>query len=192
MRKIHLAVASLSLAAVVLGSGSASAQGKSQHGAAYVQGSPLGFSILSVAGTEVNLGPFGGVQTIGGGSSGAYHMDFEGGYHFGGTHEGFVLGGRQGFNFFSGGFAATTQAKFGYAISIPISGGPSEINVTPYGVMGVAYGDTDAAFAFGFGAEVKYFFNESGLYVGGHPLELGGWAPGGFVYTMAVGAGYAF
>lgn len=184
MRKIHLAVASLSLAAVMLGSGSASAQ-KSQHGAAYVQGSPLGFSNITQC---VDAGPFGSVC----GSSGAYHMDFEGGYHFGGAHEGFVIGGRQGFNFFSGGFAATTQGKFGYAISIPISGGPAELNITPYGVLGAAYGDISAAFAFGAGAEVKYFFNESGLYVGGHPVELGGWVSGGFVYTMAVGAGYAF
>jgi len=189
MRKIHLAVASLSLAAVMLGSGSASAQ-KSQHGAAYVQGNPLGFTVFTVGGTTVQT-PFGAI-TSPSASTGAYHMDFEGGYHFGGAHEGFVIAGRQGLNFFSGGFAATTQGKFGYAISIPISGGPAELNVTPYGVLGAAYGDISAAFAFGAGAEVKYFFNDSGLYVGGHPLELGGWVSGGFVYTMAVGAGYAF
>jgi len=184
MRKII--VAGLALGAVLLGSGTASAQ-KSQHGAAYVQGTPLGYSVITQC-ADTGSVLIGSVCA----SSGAFHIDFEGGYHFGGAHEGFVVAGRQGFNFFSGGFAATTQAKFGYAISIPIKGGPNELNVTPYGVAGLAYGDVDAAFAFGIGADVKYFFNESGVYVGGHPLELGGWAPGGFVYTFAVGGGYAF
>ncbi|MBX3185885.1 MAG: hypothetical protein KF819_02675 [Labilithrix sp.] len=188
MRKIHLAVASLSLAAALLGSGSAAAEEtKSQHGGGYVAGNVLGFSIISVPGVAT---PFG---TIGGGAAGAYHMDFEGGYHFSGTHDGFMAGLRQGFNFGSGSSGAT-QAKFGYSLVFPISGGPSEIIVTPYTVLGAAYGFSggDPSFAFGFGAEVRYFINESGLFVGGHPLELGGWVPGGFTYTFGLGAGYAF
>lgn len=192
MRKIHFAVASLSLATALLASGSASAQGKSQHGAGYVQLNPLGFGIISVGGTTVAL-PFGGSTTVGGGSSGAYRMDVEGGYHLGeGGHDGFVIGLRQGFLFPSGGVALTTQGKFGYAIPIMIKGGPMELTVEPYGLLGAAYGDVSSAFAFGFGADVRFFFNESGLFVGGHPLELGGWAPGGFVYNFALGGGYAF
>ena len=190
MRKIHLAVASLALAAGLLGSGTASAQGKSQHGAGYVQFNPLGFALITTSTGDI-VTPFG---TIAGASasSGLYHMDLEGGYHFGdGGHDGFVVGLRQGLNFGSG-FAASTQAKFGYTIPILIKGGPMELSVTPYGVLGAAYGDVQSAFAFGSGADVKFFFNESGLFVGGHPLELGGWAPGGFVYTFALGGGYAF
>lgn len=193
MRKIHLAVGSLALAAALFGTSNASAQKQSQHGPGYVAGNVLGFSIISVGGTTVNLGPFGGVQTVGGGSSGAYHMDFEGGYHFGsGGHDGFVAAFRQGLYFFGGGFAASTQGKFGYAIPFEIKGGPMELVVEPYGILGAAYGDVSAAFAFGVGADIKFFFNDSGLFVGGHPLELGGWVSGGFVYNFAVGGGYAF
>lgn len=189
MRKIHLAVGSLALAAALFGSSNASAE-KSQHGAGYVQANPLGFSIISIPGVSVAT-PF-GVVSGGGGSTGSFHMDFEGGYHFGQGHEGFVAAFRQGLFFFSGGFAATTQGKFGYAIPIPIKGGPMELVVEPYGALGAAYGDVSAAFAFGFGADVRFFFNDSGLFVGGHPLELGGWVSGGFVYNFAVGGGYAF
>jgi hypothetical protein len=195
MRKVHLAVASLSLAAGLLGAGGARAEGGSNRSGAYVSANPLGFMVFSVPGQTVTLGPFGGVQTVGGGSTGAYHMDFEGGYHFAGTHEGFGVGLRQGLNFATGGVRATTQAKFGYAIPIALSGGKMELNIEPYGALGAAYGGGggNAAFAFGFGAEFKFFpIENNGFFVGGHPVELGGWIDGGFVYTMGLGAGYAF
>ncbi len=186
MRKIHLAVGSLALAAALFAPATASAQKTSQHGAGYVAGNVLGFSLITQC---ASAGIFGSVCA----SSGAYHMDFEGGYHFGsGGHDGFVVAARQGLYFFSGGFAATTQGKFGYAIPIPLKGGPMELVVEPYGILGAAYGDVSAAFAFGFGSDVKFFFGDSGAFVGGHPLELGGWISGGFVYNFALGGGYAF
>lgn len=190
MRKIHFAVGSLALAAALLGSSNASAE-KSQHGAGYVQANPLGFSLLTVSTPSVAT-PFG---TIGGVSatSGAYRMDFEGGYHFGsGGHDGFVAAFRQALMFASGGVIASSQGKFGYGIAIPIKGGPMELIVEPYGILGAAYGGGGGAFAFGFGADVRFFFNDSGLFVGGHPLELGGQISGGFTYNFAVGGGYAF
>jgi hypothetical protein len=134
------------------------------------------------------------VTTVGGGSSTTYHIDFEGGYHFGaGGHDGFVAAFRQGLNFATGGVIGTTQGKFGYAIPIPLKGGAMELTIEPYGVLGAAYGGGGAKFAFGFGADVKFFpIDGNGFFVGGHPLELGGWIDGGFVYTFALGAGYAF
>ena len=193
MRKIHLAVGSLALAAALFGTINASAQKASQHGAGYIQANPLGFSVITID-TGVPAVTIPGFGTAGGSvSSGAYRMDFEGGYHFGsGGHDGFVAAFRQALIFASGGVLASSQGKFGYAIPIAIKGGPMELVVEPYGALGAAYGGGGGRFAFGFGADVRFFFNDSGLFVGGHPLELGGWISGGFVYNFALGGGYAF
>ena len=56
MRKIHLAVGSLALAAALFGTSNASAQKQSQHGPGYVAGNVLGFSIISVGGTTTVTG----------------------------------------------------------------------------------------------------------------------------------------
>ena len=180
MKRIRLVVASLAVATALLGAGSANAEGQSTRGPGYLQGNLAGFGI--VAG--------------GGGSGAAYAMSYEGGYHFGGGHEGFVLGLRQGF-YFGSLTAGTTQAKFGYGIPVPIKGSDMELTVEPYTVLGVAYvfQGGDPLFAFGFGLDLRLFpIANNGFFVGGHPLEVGGWISSfsGFTYIFDLGVGYAF
>lgn len=187
MRKQLLAVGSLCAGLVLFGASPARAEMKqSTKGAAYLQADPLGFASIT---TCVNAGVFGSICA----SSTSFAMDFEGGYHFSGRHDGFVLGGRQSF-YISSGSAGSTQARFGYDIPIMLSEGKYELTIAPYGVMGVAYGfkGGDPSFAFGFGSDVRFFIGDGGFFVGGHPIELGGWAPGGFVFKATFGVGYAF
>jgi hypothetical protein len=186
MRKHHLAVASLCTAVVLFGASQARAEHQSTKGPAYIEGNLLGFASITQC---VNAGFLGSVCA----GSVLYSMDFEGGYHFSGRHDGMAIGLRQGFYF--GSFSAgSTQARFGYDIPIPISEGKYELVIAPYGVMGIAYGFSggDPSFAFGFGGEGRFFIGDGGFYVAGRPIEIGGWVPGGFTYKFDLGAGYAF
>jgi len=184
MRKQLLAVGSIA-AVVLLSASPARAERTSTHGPVYIEAHPLGFSSFTVCNSV-------GVVSLCG-STTTFMMDFEAGYHFSGRHDGFVLGGRQSF-YISGGSAGSTQARFGYDIPIAISEGKYELIVAPYGVMGIAYPFKagDASFAFGFGGEARFFIGDGGFYVSGRPIEIGGWAPGGFLYKFALGLGYSF
>jgi len=181
----RLFVSSLLAGAVAFVSSSAHAE--STRGAGYVQGNVLGYSLVGTS-----AGGFGG-------TSGAYPIDLHGGYHFGGTHEGFALGATQRF-LFSGGFLAATTARAGYDIAIPIKNGEMELTVAPYGFLGLMYGEGSGARPyFGVGAEARFFpLNEGGgkgFFATAKPLELG-FAPGEgglfWTYTFNAGAGYAF
>jgi hypothetical protein len=183
----RLALASF-VALLLLVESSPARAADSTHPGFYVEGSPLGVGTLTLACREVP--PFG---CIGGGVAGAYRISAEFGYHFTGRQDGFVLGVRQLFLFGSDS-AGSTEARLGWDIAIPIK--RFELTVAPYGVAGLAYGfnNQGVAFAFGFGAEGKFFFHEN-LYAFLIPLELGAWVGNGFsgfVYQAGAGIGYAF
>ena len=170
---------------------SSSAHAQSTRGAGYVQGNVLGYSLV---GASVSFGALGSVSA----TSGAYPIDLHGGYHLGGTHEGFVIGATQRF-LFSGGFIAATTARAGYDIAIPIKNGEMELTIAPYGFLGAMYGDNGGRPYFGAGVEGRFFpLNEGGgkgFFATAKPLELG-FAPGSggllWTYTFNAGAGYAF
>ena len=176
----RLFVSSLFAGAVALASSTAHAE--STRGAGYVQGNVLGYTTF--------LNSFGGS---------AYPLELHGGYHIGGTHEGFVIGATQKFLFASGGFLGATVARAGYDIAIPIK--EFELTVAPYGYAGVAYGDAlgEARVHFGFGAEARFFplveGAGKGFFATARPFEIG-FMPGTgttFVpYNFSLGAGYAF
>jgi hypothetical protein len=181
----RLVVSSLLAGAVALVSSSAHAE--STRGAGYVQGNVLGYSLVGLS-----VGGFGG-------TGGGYPIDLHGGYHLGGTHEGFVIGATQRF-IFATGFLGATTARAGYDIAIPIKDGEMELTVAPYGFLGLMYGEGSGARPyFGVGAEARFFpLNEGagkGFFATAKPLELG-FAPGSgglvWTYTFNAGAGYAF
>ncbi|MBK8215167.1 MAG: hypothetical protein IPK71_15615 [Myxococcales bacterium] len=173
----RLFAAGLVAGATLLVSSSASAQ--SSRGAGYVQGNVLGFTAF--------LNTFGGT---------AFPMEFSGGYHINGSHEGFVIGGAQKF-FFRTGFAAATVLRMGYDIAIPIK--EMELTIAPYGYGGPAYGDIDLRAHFGFGVEGRFFplveGPGKGFFAVARPFEIG-FIPftGGTLvpFTFNLGAGYAF
>jgi hypothetical protein len=179
--RVRPLIASLALSAALFGAGTARAEGPSTRGPGYVQANMAGFGILA--------GSFG--------SFAAYAMSYEGGYHLGqGGHDGFALAFRQSF-FFGSATAGSSQAKFGYAIPVPIKNSDMELTIEPYTMLGVAYifNGGDPAFAFSFGADFRLFpIANNGFFVGGHPLELGGWisSVSGFTYFFDLGVGYAF
>lgn len=177
----RLFVSSLFAGAVALASSTAHAE--STRGAGYVQGNVLGYTTF--------LNSFGGS---------AYPLELHGGYHIGGTHEGFVIGATQKFLFATGGFLGATVARAGYDIAIPIK--EFELTVAPYGYAGVAYGDGgggDVRFHFGFGAEARFFplveGAGKGFFATARPFEIG-FMPGPGTtlvpYNFSLGAGYAF
>jgi hypothetical protein len=182
----RLLVASL-VALFVLVEGSPARAADSTHPGFYVEGSPIGVGTVTLACVQTFRG------CIGGGTVGAYRLSAEFGYHFTQRQDGFVLGVRQLFLFGSSSSGAT-EARLGWDIAIPIK--HFELTAAPYGVAGVAYGfnGEGAAFAFGFGAEGKFFFKDD-LYALLIPLELGAWVGNGFsgfVYQAGAGIGYAF
>ncbi len=124
--------------ATLLVSSSASAQ--SSRGAGFVQGNVLGFTAF--------LNTFGGT---------AFPMEFSGGYHINGSHEGFVIGGAQKLLFANRGVGFATVLRMGFDIAIPIK--EMELTIAPYGYGGPAYGDGwDGMRAhFGFGVEGRFF-----------------------------------
>lgn len=177
----RLFAAGLVAGATLLVSSSASAQ--SSRGAGYVQGNVLGFTAL--------MNTFGGT---------GFPMEFSGGYHINGAHEGFVIGGAQKFLFGTGGgVGLATVLRMGYDIAIPIK--EMELTIAPYGFGGPAYGDGWGGVRahFGFGVEGRFFpLTEGagkGFFAVARPFELG-FVPatgGTFVpYTFSLGAGYAF
>lgn len=179
-----------SLFAGVVALASSTAHAESNRGAGYIQGEVLGYSLV---GQSVDT-PFGSVSA----SSGTFPLEIHGGYHLGGTHEGFVIGASQKF-FFSSGFVAATVGRLGYDIAIPIKGGEMELTVVPFGFGGVMYGDSSGRAYFGLGAEARFFpLSEGagkGFFAAAKPFELG-FAPGSggmfTTYTFHLGAGYAF
>ena len=179
-----IAVASLSVLGTLTVAKNASALEPSTRGPLYFQGSPLGVGFLGVC-----AGPFG--CSVGG----AYHLDLEPGYHFMGHHDGFVAGLRQTF-YLSGGSAATTQARLGWDIAIPLKDGQFEVTIAPYATAGSFYplhsNGGDPMFAFRIGVEGQFFFYE-GLYAFFRPFE-GGAAIGStsaFLGNFGAGIGYA-
>jgi hypothetical protein len=187
----RLFVSSLFAGAVALASSTAHAE--SNRGAGYIQGEVLGYSLMGAPGVDT---PFGSISA----SYGAYPIEIHGGYHLGGTHEGFVLGGSQKF-FFGSASSGATLLRAGYDIAIPIKGGEMELTVAPFGFGGIYYGFSggDPRAMFGFGAEARFFpLNEGagkGFFAAAKPIELG-FLPGTgglfTTYTFHLGAGYAF
>lgn len=159
---------------------SSSAHAESTRGAGYVQGNVLGFT------TFFN----------GGGGTG-FPIEVSGGYHIGGTHEGFVIGGAQKFIFAGGGAFIATVARAGYDIAIPIQ--EMELTIAPYGFLGITYGDVGLHPHFGFGVEGRFFpLNEGagkGFFAVARPFEIGFIPLSGGTsvpFTFSLGAGYAF
>ena len=184
--KFRIALASLVAMFLMLGSSPARAA-DSTHPGFYVEGSPVGVGTIALACVDTVIG------CIGGGTVGTYRLSAEFGYHFTQRQDGFVLGVRQTFLFGSAS-AGVTEARLGWDIAIPIK--RFELTAAPYGVAGVAYGfnGEGAAFAFGVGAEGKFFFKDN-LYAFLIPVELGAWIGNGFsglVYQAGAGIGYAF
>lgn len=182
MKKL-LAVATLAGAATLTFADNASALEPSTKGPFYVQATPLGVGLASFCAG----GPFGGCAT-----GGAYHLDFEVGMHFLGHHDGPVAGLRQAF-YIAGASIGTTQARLGWDIAIPIS--DFELTIAPYGTFGIGYGFNggDPLFAFGIGAEGKFFFWK-GLYGFFRPFEGGaliGNASGFLANFLVAGIGFA-
>jgi hypothetical protein len=182
----RLALASF-IALLLLVESSPARAADSTHPGFYVEGSPVGVGTVTLACRNTPIG------CLGGGVFGAYRLSAEFGYHFTQRQDGFVLGVRQLFLFGSSS-AGSTEARLGWDIAIPIK--RFELTVAPYGVVGLAYGfdGEGASFAFGFGAEGKFFFKDN-LYAFLIPLELGAWVGNGFsgfVYQAGAGIGYAF
>jgi hypothetical protein len=186
MRKISALLSSVFVVVTVFATRSASGADSTRPGM-YVEGSPLGTGTIALGCIETQFG------CIGGGEIGAYRISAEFGYHFTGRHDGLVLGPRQVFLFGSV-IGGITEARIGYDIAIPIR--QFEVTVAPYGVAGVAYNFSGgkAAFAFGVGAEGKFFFKDN-IYAFLIPVELGAWIGtgyGGVEYQAGAGIGYAF
>jgi len=166
---------------------------ESAHGPWYVQGSPLGTAIGLYPGSSVTVG---NVTFSSGGSLAFYRVDAEFGYHFSGRADGFTLGLRQAF-LLGWGSAGITSARVGYDIIIPL-GDEMEVGIDPYAHLGAAYpfNGGDAGFFFGFGADVKLFFERKlGLYAFVRPFEIGfivNSNPLVHVLSFAGGLGYAF
>ncbi len=164
--------------AVALASSSAEAQ--SSRGPGFVQGNLLGYS-----------------TGISGGYGGAFAMEFSGGYHLTGRHDGLVVGGAQKFLFVGGSVLAATVFRMGYDISIPIQ--EMELTIAPYGFAGLAYANGGAGAHFGFGGEGRFFPLKEGpgkgFFAVGRPFEVG-FISNSFgtsvIYTFSVGAGFAF
>jgi hypothetical protein len=153
----------------------------------YVEGSPLGTGTIALGCVDTAIG------CIGGGEVGAYRLSAEFGYHFTGRHDGLVLGVRQVFLFGSSS-GGITEGRVGWDIALPIK--QFEVTIAPYGVAGLAYSFSGGkpAFAFGVGAEGKFFFKDN-LYAFLIPVELGAWVGsgyGGVTYQAGAGIGYAF
>jgi len=159
---------------------------ESTRGPFYVQGTtPLGFNDWGGRGYAYA----------------AWRPDAEFGIHFTGRHDGFVLGIRQAFlvgDFFGG----TTVLKLGYDIPIPIK--KYELNIGPYGTIGVGYLFDNgryggfAGLQTGFvGVDVKFFIIK-GFYAFGRPFEFGMQcrhdAGSGcwFQFIFGAGVGFAF
>jgi hypothetical protein len=181
-------VAAVAAAFVLIGAPEARA-GDSAHPGMYVEASPVGGGTVSFGCVDTIIG------CIGGASYGGYRVSAEFGYHLTGRHDGLVVGVRQNFLFFSPGTQGITEARVGYDIPIPIS--KYELTIAPYGVAGVSYifsSGSHAAFAFGVGAEGKFFFKDN-LYAFAIPFELGGNIGTGYngvVWQGGAGIGYAF
>lgn len=172
----------------------------STHGPWYVQGSPIGFASFTTCfdGIRLDANAVPHTQSICG-SYGAYRVSVEGGYHFSGRHDGFVLGLRQTL-LIAGGVGGLTQVRAGWDIPIPIK--DFELTIAPYGVVGVAYAFSGGSpsLALGAGIDVKFFFmnpesSAKGLFAYAQPIEIGGAFAGAFsglVIQAGVGMGYAF
>ena len=195
MRSISHLVASACAFAFAATVASSAGAADSTHGALYIQGSPIGVAGITYQTSDYcRQGP---TTVACGGTfwSNAYRLDFELGYHFSKRYDGFVLAGRQVFYFNTdyadGHVEGATQLRLGYDIPIPIK--QFELNIDPYGVVGVGYGfsNQNAAFTFAGGVEGKFFIVK-GFYAFARPIELGAWLPGGMVWNIGAGVGYAF
>jgi len=199
-RIVRLSVASLAAISGLLFASTPAHAADSTHGPWYVQGS-VGFATYSISPTCTHSPIFGDL-CLGGGSFGAFRGTAEGGYHFSGRADGFVLGLRQTI-FASGGSMGITQVRLGWDIPIPIK--DFELIIAPYGVGGVAYvfssgGNGSVGVALAAGVEGKFFFmkpdsSAKGLFAFLQPVEIGGLFAGpfgGITYTAGAGMGYAF
>jgi hypothetical protein len=191
MRRASLAIVLVTLA--TLGVSTTASAAESAHGPFYVQGSPLGTAVVLYPGSSVTVG---NVTFSSGGTLAYYRVDAEFGYHFSGRADGFTLGIRQAF-LLGWGSAGVTSARVGYDIIVPI-GDEMEVGIDPYAHLGAAYpfNGGDAGFLFGFGADVKLFFERKlGLYAFVRPFEIGFLVnknPLVPILTFAGGLGYAF
>lgn len=173
-------------AALASGERSAHALEPSTKGPLYIQGAVIGYN-----------------TTFGNRGYGAYKIDVEFGGHFSGRHDGFVIAGRQSFNFGWGLFGYTwgsTVVRLGFDIPIVVKDGKFEITIAPYGIAGLAYAFCSncggLGFNWGFGVEGKFFpMQSNGFYAFARPLEIQFLADGngfGVGYSPAIGVGYAF
>lgn len=158
----------------------------SDHGRFYVQGSPLGTSLLFYPETDFSYG----------GTLAFYRLDLELGAHFPSSHaDGLAFGVRQTF-LLGHGSGGTTTARAGYDLAFPL-GDQLELVVAPYLHLGVGYAFSggDAAFHLGFGVEGRVFPSKSsGVYAMLRPVEVdfNFQSPVVPIYTVAAGVGYAF
>lgn len=187
-------ILSVSIALIsILVAGSASAD-DSTRGAFYVQGSPLGVGVAFYPGADTVDPVTGQPTSLGGGASGAYRVDVEGGYHFSGRHDGFVLALRQAF-YFSGGSLGSTTARAGWDIPISLADGKMELTIAPYAHVGIGYAFAggDPFFHWGVGADGKLFFlKDLGLYAFVRPIEFSMFINQAVLPAISFGAGMGF
>lgn len=132
-----------------------------------------------------------------------FRPEIEAGMHFSGRHDGLSLGVRQIFSItgVQGRAAGGTFVRGGYDLPFKVS--TFELNVDPYGYLGIAYifdglaitGGPSAGLGAGAGVEAKLFFG-GGFYAYARPLELGfqcfhDVGVCAFQYAAGVGAGIA-
>ncbi len=166
----------------------------SKRGAFYVQGSPLGVGVAFFPGADYTDPVTGNTISGGGGASASYRIDVEGGYHFSGRHDGFVLGLRQAF-YFSGGSLGSTTVRAGWDIPIALADGKMELTIAPYAHLGIGYAFAggDPFFHWGVGADGKLFFlKDLGLYAYVRPIEFSMFINSAVVPAISFGAGMGF
>lgn len=189
---LRWSLSSAALLAALVMVGDARAELRSTRGPFYIQGAVPAFNYWG--GNRIGCGAFGNCS--------AWRPDVEFGIHFTGRHDGFVLAFRQAFLLTAptrdpGG---VTVVKLGYDIPIPIK--KFELDVGPYGSMGIGYdfgGGGHAGVHAGFiGVDVKFFIVK-GFYAFARPMEFGIQCfhdyPGsgcGLAFNMGAGVGYAF
>lgn len=159
--KLRHAVGFGILLATVGASSTASALDDSRKGPMYVQGTiPFGLNFW--------------VYPDGGQSWAGFRPDFEFGIHFSGRHDGFMLGFRHAFLLTAvpAGAGGTDSIRYGY--DIPIALGDFELNLAPYGTVGVGYifDGPHAGLQMAWGIDGKFFITH-GFYAFARPFEMG-------------------
>jgi hypothetical protein len=158
--------------------------GQSKEGPLYVELTELGLNFLHFPGNQF---------VVPSASWAGFRAEVEVGYHFSARHDGLVVALRQSFigtmlRSFGGG---TTSVRVGY--DIPIALGTMELNLDPFGSLGIGYifQGPNAGVMLTAGIDAKLFVAH-GYYVFARPLEIGAQCfetSGDCFLLLALGAG---